>query len=139
MAHTHPTVLFVCNTNGGKSQMAAALATLDVPHVFTAISAGLTLADAVNGQAAASLAKIGADMASKTPTQLTDDMQRSADVVVPVGDAATPELEGVKYVRWNIIDPSVFGAKGDARMDKLRDDLRKRVNDLAGEFGTCCS
>jgi len=24
-------------------------------------------------------------------------------------------------------------------MDKLRDDLRERVNDLAGEFGTCCS
>ncbi|MHB2251211.1 arsenate-mycothiol transferase ArsC [Corynebacterium aurimucosum] len=119
-------VLFLCNTNRGKSQMAAALARKHAPH-WEIHSAGVKTTEqhreqGVNAEAQASLAKVGADMAG-TPTLIDRDLASSVDHVIVVGDA---DYDGVAE-RWEIEDPSVRGLEGDERMDALRDDIDARV------------
>ncbi|WP_293775399.1 low molecular weight phosphatase family protein [uncultured Corynebacterium sp.] len=119
-------VLFLCNTNRGKSQMAAALARKHAPD-WEVHSAGVKTTEqhreqGVNAEAQASLAKVGADMAG-TPTLIDRDLASSVDHVVIVGDA---DYDGVAE-RWEIEDPSVRGLEGEARMDALRDDIDARV------------
>ncbi len=119
-------VLFLCNTNRGKSQMAAALARKHAPD-WEVHSAGVKTTEqhreqGVNAEAQASLAKVGADMAG-TPTLIDRDLASSVDHVIVVGDA---DYDGVAE-RWEIEDPSVRGLEGDERMDALRDDIDARV------------
>ena len=119
-------VLFLCNTNRGKSQMAAALAKKHAPD-WEIYSAGVKTTEqhreqGVNAEAQASLAKVGADMAG-TPTLIDRDLASSVDHVIVVGDA---DYDGVAE-RWEIEDPSVRGLEGDERMDALRDDIDARV------------
>lgn len=119
-------VLFLCNTNRGKSQMAAALAKKHAPD-WEIHSAGVKTTEqhreqGVNAEAQASLAKVGADM-SGTPTLIDSDLASSVDHVIVVGDA---DYDGVAE-RWEIEDPSVRGLEGAERMDALRDDIDARV------------
>lgn len=119
-------VLFLCNTNRGKSQMAAALARKHAPD-WEIHSAGVKTTEqhreqGVNAEAQASLAKVGADMAG-TPTLIDRDLASSVDHVIVVGDA---DYDGVAE-RWEIEDPSVRGLEGAERMDALRDDIDARV------------
>lgn len=119
-------VLFLCNTNRGKSQMAAALAKKHAPD-WEIHSAGVKTTEQhreqdVNAEAQASLAKVGADMLG-TPTLIDSDLASSVDHVIVVGDA---DYDGVAE-RWEIEDPSVRGLEGDERMDALRDDIDARV------------
>ena len=119
-------VLFLCNTNRGKSQMAAALARKHAPD-WEVHSAGVKTTEqhreqGVNAEAQASLAKVGADMAG-TPTLIDRDLASSVDHVIVVGDA---DYDGVAE-RWEIEDPSVRGLEGAERMDALRDDIDARV------------
>ena len=119
-------VLFLCNTNRGKSQMAAALARKHAPD-WEIYSAGVKITEqhreqGVNTEAQASLAKVGADMAG-TPTLIDRDLASSVDHVIVVGDA---DYDGVAE-RWEIEDPSVRGLEGAERMDALRDDIDARV------------
>lgn len=119
-------VLFLCNTNRGKSQMAAALARKHAPD-WEIHSAGVKTTEqhreqGVNAEAQASLAKVGADMAG-TPTLIDSDLASSVDHVIIVGDA---DYDGVAE-RWEIEDPSVRGLEGAERMDALRDDIDARV------------
>lgn len=119
-------VLFLCNTNRGKSQMAAALARKHAPD-WEIHSAGVKTTEqhreqGVNAEAQASLAKVGADMAG-TPTLIDRDLASSVDHVIVVGDA---DYDGVAE-RWEIEDPSVRGLEGAERMDALRDDIDARI------------
>lgn len=65
-----PSVLFICQSNKGKSQMAEALMNLHAQGRVRATSAGIKAAagSAVNTESAASLAEIGADMRAGTPS-----------------------------------------------------------------------
>lgn len=123
-------ILFLCNTNRGKSQMAAALAAQAAPH-WTINSAGVQpekCAGEVNQEAVASLAKVGADMSGGWPKPIDATLVARADHIVIVGGAAFAEGEHVE--RWDIVDPSLRGLEGEERMDALRDDIGKRVLDL---------
>lgn len=133
---THkPTVLFVCNSNRGKSQMAAALMDLRSAGNVRTASAGVKAEEGkpVNHEAAQSLAKIGADMSGGTATQLTPELFSQADRVVVVGGADLGELsaeDAQKVERWNPDEPSLRGIEGEERMDILRDDIDRLVKDL---------
>lgn len=136
MSNSKPTILFVCNSNKGKSQMAAALLESEAPGKFTVESAGTKAAvgESVNQQASASLAEIGADMSAGIPTQLTEDAMRAADRVVVVGGAQLPEVDSVEIERWNTDEPSERGIEGEERMNMIRDEIRARVQKLASQF-----
>ena len=122
-------VLLLCNTNRGKSQMTAALAKKHAPD-WDIYSAGVKTTEqhreqGVNAEAQASLAKVGADM-SGTPTLIDSSLAASVDHVVVVGDA---HYDG-EAERWDIEDPSLRGMEGEERMDALRDDIDARVRDF---------
>ncbi|MFO6505456.1 low molecular weight phosphatase family protein [Corynebacterium freneyi] len=134
-----PTVYFLCNTNGGKSQMAEAIMRLRADEAGRDIdvrSAGLTPASAINADSAASVAEIGADMACGTPTAIDDDVLRTADRVIIVGGADVPARDGMKATieRWDIDEPSLRGIDGEERMNLIRDDIDGRVLELLDDM-----
>ncbi|MGB9033128.1 MAG: low molecular weight phosphatase family protein [Paeniglutamicibacter sp.] len=131
-----PTVLFVCNTNGGKSQLAAALLRQAAGGTVRVQSAGLLPAHSINELAASVAEESGADMRSEVPTALTEQALRAADRVIIVGEARVPELEGVTMERWVPNEAPAGLATDRERMVFLRDDLAARVAELNADLGT---
>ncbi len=136
-----PTVLFVCVSNAGKSQMAEALLRRRVGDAVAIHSAGTTpkpVEAGVNAESAASVAEVGASMADATPKGIDPDLLRTADRVVILGaDAQVEPVEGMKATieRWETDEPSLRGIEGTARMNIIRDDIDARVGALASELG----
>ena len=136
-----PTVLFVCVSNAGKSQMAEALLRRRVGDAVAIHSAGTTPKPAeagVNAESAASVAEVGASMADATPKGIDPELLRTADRVVILGaDAQVEPVEGMKATieRWETDEPSLRGIEGTARMNIIRDDIDARVGALASELG----
>lgn len=137
---TPPRVLFVCQSNKGKSQMAEALMNLHAQGRVVASSAGTKAAvgSSVNTESAASLAELGADMSTGYPKYASEQELQEADRIVVVGSAA--QLEGVgpeieaKTERWETDEPSLRGIEGAERMNLIRDDINQRVLALLDEL-----
>ena len=136
-----PTVLFVCVSNAGKSQMAEALLRRRVGDAVAIHSAGTRpkpVEAGVNAESAASVAEVGASMADATPKGIDPELLRTADRVVILGaDAQVEPVEGMKATieRWETDEPSLRGIGGAARMNIIRDDIDARVGALASELG----
>jgi arsenate reductase len=123
------TVLFACVHNAGRSQMAAAwfnaMANPDLAH---AVSAGTEPGSRVHPEVAEVMREVGIDLASKTPTLLTEELARSADLLVTMGcGEACPAVPGLQREDWPLSDP-----KGQAieRVREIRDEIRARVAQL---------
>lgn len=134
-------VTFVCNSNRGKSQMAAGLMRARGVAGVQVLSAGVAAAarDAgVNGESAESLAAAGASLAGEHPKQLTPELAAATDVLVFVGGAQPgPELEGhlpADVRRWTVDEPSERGVEGSERMALIRDEIAAKVDQLAAEL-----
>lgn len=126
-----PSVLFLCIHNAGRSQMAAALLEAAAPGVRVR-SAGSDPAAQVNAAAVAVMAELGIDIASRTPSRLTDQAVRDADIVVTMGCGdACPVLPGVSYLDWALDDPA--GRPVD-EVRAIRDRIRALVAELADEI-----
>ena len=130
-----PAVLFVCQTNGGKSQMAAGLMRLVAGEEVEISSAGTKAGDRLNALSAEVLLDLGADIRAEHPTQLTEEAMRQAGHVVILGtNAQVDPVEGVTVERWETDEPSLRGIEGRERMELLRDDILARVRDLRGRL-----
>ena len=130
-----PSVLFVCVKNGGKSQMAAGLMVQRAGGSVEVRSAGTRPGTAVNGLSAVSLAEVGVDISGATPQPVTEDMIRDADLVVTLGrEAHVDEVPGTAFENWDTDEPSERGIEGIERMRLVRDDIRRRVDDLYGRL-----
>lgn len=79
-----PTVLFVCEHNAGRSQLAAGLATTRAVGRVRVLSAGTNPDAEVDEVMLASLAELGIDRSDQVPTRLTADLVEQADVIVAV-------------------------------------------------------
>lgn len=137
MTADRPTVLFICVSNAGKSQMAEALLRARVGDAATIHSAGTHPKDAVNAESAASVARAGASMAGATPSPLDPALLRSADRVVVLGSEARVEpVAGMRATieRWETDEPGTRGIEGAERMDLIRDDIDARVARLASDL-----
>jgi arsenate-mycothiol transferase len=126
-----PSVLFVCSSNGGKSPMAAGLMEKLAGGTVEVHSCGTKPGSAVNPESAEALLEKGIDISGKTPTAVTDEAQRSADVVVILGsNAQLDEVPGTRYERWEIDEPSLRDIHGMERMRLVRDEIDARVHRL---------
>lgn len=126
-----PSVLFVCVKNGGKSQMAAGLMSALAGDTVNVASAGTKPGKAVNGLSAESLAELGIDISHEHPKPVTDDAIRAADIVITLGSEATVhEIEGTRFENWDTDEPSNRGIEGIQRMRLVRDDIKRRVEQL---------
>jgi arsenate-mycothiol transferase len=130
--NTHqPSVVFVCQKNGGKSQMAAALMRDLAGDEVTVLSAGTRPGASLNAQSVQALEELGIDVGDEHPKSLTADMIATADVVVILGaEAKVEEVPGVQFETWITDEPSERGIEGMERMRLVRDDIHSRVADL---------
>ncbi|ASD23506.1 phosphatase [Cryobacterium sp. LW097] len=126
-----PSVLFVCQKNGGKSQMAAALMRAAAGDGVEVFSAGTKPAAALNAQSVESLAELGIRVGDEQPKAITASMVAAADVVVILGsEAQVDEVAGTRFETWITDEPSERGIEGMERMRLVRDDIRARVDEL---------
>ncbi|WP_296136867.1 low molecular weight phosphatase family protein [uncultured Tessaracoccus sp.] len=133
-----PAVLFICVRNGGKSQMAAALARLHAGDDVEIHSAGTVPGEHLNEESRASIEAVGATFDGEHPKPVDPDLLRRADRVVVLGTAARVEpVEGMRapIEVWDTDEPSLRGITGRARMDLVRDDIDARVRQLLAELG----
>ena len=148
------TVIFACVHNAGRSQMAAAwfnrLVTestsksqtptpnshLPTPSVEgpSAVSAGTAPGERVHPEVVAVMREVGIDLSSATPRKLTAELAQDADLLVTMGCGdECPYVPGLKIEDWPLEDP-----KGQPieRVREIRDDIRRRVEELLQELLT---
>ncbi|GGC72316.1 low molecular weight phosphatase family protein [Hoyosella rhizosphaerae] len=135
MTEKLPSVLFVCNRNGGKSQMAAALMRHHVEAAADIFSAGTDPGTKLNGESEQSLHEIGATLDGEFPKPVDQDVLDRATAVVILGTEAQLDTTRDGIERWVIDEPSERGIHGMERMRLIRDDIDKRVIDLIGRLG----
>ena len=79
-------VIFACVHNAGRSQMAAAFfERLADPSKATAVSAGTQPGERVHPEVVAVMAEVGIDLSTRRPRRLTDDLARSATLLITMG------------------------------------------------------
>ena len=128
-----PSVLFVCVHNAGRSQMAAAFLSHLSGGAVEVRSAGSEPADQVNPAAVQAMAEVGIDITRELPKRWTDEMVRTADVVISMGCGDTcPVLPGKRYEDWDLADPA--GQDVDA-VRPIRDEIEARVRALLESLG----
>lgn len=127
-----PQVLFVCEHNAGRSQLAAALATAIAGEAVGVWSAGEAPAHEIDPQVQLQLAEIGVDVRAAFPKPLLDEVVAAADVIVTMGCGdACPVIAGKRYLDWQVPDPA--GADAHA-VRQVRLDLEVRVRALLLEL-----
>lgn len=134
---TQPAVLFVCVGNGGKSQMAAALATQHAGEYLEIHSAGTRPGSKLNAQSVEVIAEMGADMSEGLPKGIDPELLRRVDRTVILGADAQLELPADAagtLERWVTDEPSERGIEGLERMRLVRDDINTRVEKLIAEL-----
>jgi arsenate reductase (thioredoxin) len=100
-------VLFVCERNAGRSQMAAALAHHLSNGWVGVRSAGSHPDEEIDPVVVEAMKELGIDVSQEFPKPLTDDVLRAADVVVTLGcgDACAVH-PGRRYLDWKVADPA---------------------------------
>ena len=134
---SRPTVLFVCVGNGGKSQMAAALARAEAGDRVEIHSAGTTPGTKLNAESVAAIAEAGADMSGGVPKGVDEQLLRAVDRTVLLGADAQLTLPADARgtcERWLTDEPSRRGIDGMERMRLIRDDIHARVRTLLAEL-----
>ena len=129
---TVPEVLFVCEQNAGRSQMAAVLtAQLSQGRVHVR-SAGSAPGKDLNPAVVKAMAELGLSMTEEFPKPLTDDVVQAADVVVTMGCGdACAIYPGKRYEDWELTDPAGLSL---VEVRVIRDDIRTRVEALLAEL-----
>lgn len=131
---TVPEVLFVCEQNAGRSQMAAVLtAQLSQGRVHVR-SAGSAPGKELNPAVVEAMAELGLSMTEEFPKPLTDDVVQAADVLVTMGCGdACAIYPGKRYEDWELTDPAGLSL---VEVRVIRDDIRTRVEALLAELLT---
>jgi protein-tyrosine-phosphatase len=132
-----PSILFVCVKNGGKSQMAAALARRDGGDAVEVHSAGTQPGTALNAASVASLAEVGASVVGEHPKPIDPRLLARVDHIIVLGrEAVVAPVEGMTGTieTWDTVEPSLDGIEGAERMRLIRDDIASRVRELLADL-----
>lgn len=128
-----PTVLFLCTHNAGRSQMALGFFDHLAGQHAAAFSGGSEPAAEINRAAIEAMADVGIDISHEYPKRWTDEMVRTADVVVTMGCGdACPYIPGKRYENWELPDPAGLPVDG---VRPIRDAIEERVRGLLAELG----
>ncbi|MEJ1193901.1 arsenate reductase ArsC [Pseudarthrobacter sp. CCNWLW207] len=102
-----PEALFVCVQNAGRSQMAAALLTVEAKGRIHVRSAGSLPAAELDPAVVTVMSEMGLDLSQNYPKPLTDDVVRASDVVITMGCGdSCPIYPGKRYEDWDLPDPA---------------------------------
>jgi arsenate reductase len=120
-------VLFVCNHNAGRSQIAQAFFERDGPHDVRAESAGTEPALAIWPPVVEVMREVGLDLSGHTPKRLTVEMQQHANWAVTMGCGdACPYVPSI-VEEWDIADPA---GKPLEEVRAIRDQIQRQVREL---------
>ena len=129
-------VLFICNGNAGRSQMAAALANEIAeelaPGRVRAWSAGVNPMAEVLPEVREVMSERGMDIGEAFPKPITSDATKASEYIVAIGvsEGELP-VHGRHTLHWDI--PPVIG-QGVPETRAARDDLERRVRELLTEI-----
>jgi len=101
-------------------------------------SAGTGPDENLAADAVASLAEIGVGVGGQYPKAIDQQVLRTADRVVILGDQAkVAPIDGMKaeIETWLTVEPAEQGIHGAQRANLVRDDIYARVKKLAAELG----
>lgn len=102
-----PEVLFICERNAGRSQMAAALTDRLSGGWVSVRSAGSHPEQEIDHVVVDAMLEIGIDVGGEFPKPLTDEVVRAADVVVTLGCGdACVIYPDTRYRDWPVPDPA---------------------------------
>jgi arsenate reductase (thioredoxin) len=117
-------VLFVCNHNAGRSQMAEAFFNHHAPEDVRAESAGNDPAEEIWPEVVSVMAERGFDLAGQEPMKMTVEMQLRADWAVAVGCEDTCPFVPTTLEEWDIPDPA---GRSLAEVRAIRDLVEQHV------------
>lgn len=123
-------VLFVCNHNAGRSQMAQAFFERYGPEDVRAESAGTEPAPEISPTVVEAMREVGIDIAGRRPTRLTIEMQLHADWAITMGCGDACPYVPTVVEAWDIPDP-VDRPIEDVRA--IRDGIEEHVRELIAQ------
>lgn len=126
------TVLFVCEGNRFRSQMAEAFFNAWAPPGWRGVSAGTNPKPDIVPKAVDLMREVGIDMSGHKPKALDMDVARESWRVFAMCsiDSCPVEVSN-KTVRWNITDPARTSSEDQLR--EIRDTIAQRVKELVRE------
>jgi arsenate reductase len=120
-------VLFVCNQNAGRSQMAEAFFARHAPPDIRAESAGDRPAKQVHPEVVEAMSEVGIDLSHKRPRRLTVEMQLHADWAITLACGAQCPYVPTTVEDWDLDDPA---GQPIEEVRRIRDAIEGRVRDL---------
>src|SRR5687768_3693370 len=120
-------VLFVCNHNAGRSQIAQALFERHAPADVRAESAGSTPAKHLWPNVIEAMREHGIDLSGRRPQRLTVEMQLHADWAVTMGCGDACPYVPTRVDDWDIPDPA---HEPIDVVREIRDRIEERVTAL---------
>ena len=121
------TVLFVCNHNAGRSQMAQAFFERLAPQGLRAESAGTEPAKQISPEVVEVMREAAIEIGDRRPKKLTQQMQERADVAVTMGCGDACPFVRARVEGWEIPDPA---GRPLEEVRAIRDLVEKRVKAL---------
>jgi arsenate reductase len=129
-------VLFLCNHNAGRSQMAVGFFNHLAGGGAVVWSGGSEPKGEINPAAVTAMAERGIDISGEYPKPWTGEIIQAADVIVSMGCGdAGPAPPGRRYEDWALDDPA---GKGLADVRPIRDEIERRVRGLLDELRIPC-
>ena len=120
-------VLFVCNHNAGRSQMAEVLFERESPDDVRAESAGSEPAAELWPGVIEAMAEIGIDLRDRRPRRLIREMQLHADWAVTMGCGDACPYVPTTVEAWDIPDPAGLPVE---EVRPIRDEIEALVRNL---------
>jgi arsenate reductase (thioredoxin) len=120
-------VLFVCNHNAGRSQMAQAFFERHAPRDIRAESAGDSPAAALWPEVVEAMQEVGIDLSRRRPRMIDLEMQLHADWAVTLACGAACPYVPSKVEDWDVPDPK---GRPLQEVREIRDEIERRVIDL---------
>jgi arsenate reductase (thioredoxin) len=123
-------VLFVCNHNAGRSQMAQAFFESLAPPDIRVESAGTEPANQIWPAVVEVMTEVALDISDRKPKKLTREMQLHADLAVTMGCGDACPYVPAAVVDWDIPDPA---GESLERVRAVRDIVHEHVHTLLAE------
>jgi arsenate reductase len=103
------------------------------PARAEAISAGTQPGERVHAEVVDVMREIGIDLSDKRPQRLTEDLARSASLLITMGCGdECPYVPGLTRDDWPLIDPKSLPT---SQVRRIRDEIRDRVSALVDAHG----
>lgn len=125
-------LLFVCNRNAGRSQLASAITRWLVGERIFVRSVGLEPAEGIDETVLQVLHERGISTSELYQKTIIPRTVHTSDVVVLMGVDQVPGVPGRRYVRWDIADPD---GQPIERVREIADDVESHIRDLLAELG----